>query len=313
VVHCFKKLIMVRRGGRLKEGDRHRSAWWRSLCRIREGVGEGVGSNVRRVVGNGSSTYFWHDIWAGEIPLKIKFPRLFELFVEKESSVEKMRRVFGLEDGRERMWRRRLLAWEEESVRECFVLLDNFVFQKNVEDTCTWLLDPIHGYSVRGAYCFLTTTPNGGVQPQVDDIWHQQIPSKVSVFVWRLLRNRLPTKDNLVRRRVLSLENAACVAGCGSQETTNHLFLECDVFGALLSQVWLWLGISSVSHGDIRQHFIQFITMPSLHRSTHMFLRIIWFTSVWVLWKERNDRVFNNTTSTPFTLIEKVKLSSFLW
>jgi len=62
-------------------------------------------------------------LWVGEIHLKIKFTRLFELSVDKECSVEKMRRVFGLVDGRERMWRRRLLAWEEESVRECFVLL----------------------------------------------------------------------------------------------------------------------------------------------------------------------------------------------
>jgi len=209
------------------------------------------------------------------------------------------------------MWRRRLLAWKEESVRECFVLLHDFVFQENVEDTYRWLLDPLHGYSVRGAYRFLTTTADLGDRLQVVDIWHQQIPFKVSVFVWRLLRNRLPTKDNLVRQRVLSLDDAACVSRCGSQETANHLFLECDVFGSIWSQVWLWLGISSVSHDDIVQHFTQFIYMSGLHRSTHMFFRIIWFTSVWVLWKERNDRVFNNMASTPSTLIEKVKLTSF--
>ena len=133
------------------------------------------------------------------------------------------------------------------------------------------------------------------------------------MFVWRLLHNRLPTEDNLVRRRVISHEDAACVSGCGSQETANHLFLGCDIFGLLWSQVWLWLGISSVSQGDIIQHLTQFIKMPGLHRSTHLFFIIIWFTTVWVLWKERNDRVFNNTASTPLILIEKVKLTSFLW
>jgi len=59
-------------GGRLKEGGRLCSAWWRSLCRLREGVGEGFGNwfdnNTRRVVGDGRSTLFWHDIWAGEVP-----------------------------------------------------------------------------------------------------------------------------------------------------------------------------------------------------------------------------------------------------
>jgi len=30
-------------GGRIREGGRNSSVWWRMLCRIREGVGEGIG------------------------------------------------------------------------------------------------------------------------------------------------------------------------------------------------------------------------------------------------------------------------------
>lgn len=56
------------------------------------------------------------------------------------------------------LWRCLLLAWEEESGRECVVLLHNIVLQENVHDAWRWLLDPIHGYSVRGAYRFLTTS-----------------------------------------------------------------------------------------------------------------------------------------------------------
>lgn len=90
------------------------------MCRLREGLGEGVGcwfeNNTRRVLGNGRSTFFWHDIWVGDIPLKLKYPRLFDLSVDKECSVEGMRRSLGAVDGWERLWRRRLLAWEEEGV-----------------------------------------------------------------------------------------------------------------------------------------------------------------------------------------------------
>jgi len=131
------------------------------------------------------------------------------------------------------------------------------------------------------------------------------------MFVWRLLRNRLPTKDNLVRQSVLSHIDAVCVSGCGSSETATHHFLDCDMFGSLWSHVWLWLGISLVPSGDVHQHFIQFINMVGLPRSTHMFFKIIWFTSVWVIWKEMNDRAFNNKASISSILIEKVKLTSF--
>ena len=133
------------------------------------------------------------------------------------------------------------------------------------------------------------------------------------MFVWRLLRNRLPTKDNLVRQRVLVHSDAVCVSGCGSSETATHLFMDCNVFGSLWSHIWLWLGISSASSSDLHQYFIQFTNMAGLPRSTHMFFKIIWFTSVWVIWKETNDRVFNNKASVSSILIEKVKLTSFLW
>jgi len=77
--------------------------------------------------------------------------------------------------------------------------------------------------------------------------------------------------------------------------------------------VWKWLGISLVPSDELRHHFIQFAKMAGMPRFSHLFLRIIWFATVWMIWKEMNNRIFQNTISTPFILIEKVKLNSFLW
>jgi len=54
-------------GGRLKEGERDSSVWWRMLSGIRSGVGveNWFEDNIHRVVGEGSSTYFWLDNWVG--------------------------------------------------------------------------------------------------------------------------------------------------------------------------------------------------------------------------------------------------------
>jgi len=147
----------------------------------------------------------------------------------------------------------------------------------------------------------------------VDDIWQKHIPSKVFVLVWRLLRNRLPTKDNLVRRQVIPITDTVCITGCGGLETSAHLFLHCDIFSSLWHHVWRWLHISSVSPGNIRQHFIQFTSMAGLPRFTHAFMKVILCASVWVIWKERNNCVFQNTVTIPSVLVEEVKLNSFLW
>ncbi|XP_024628914.1 uncharacterized protein [Medicago truncatula] len=304
-------------GGRIREGGSDSSAWWRMMCRLREGIGEGVGNwfedNIRRVVRDGRNTLFWYDRWIGDVPLRLKFPRLFNLAVEKECSVgEMVGRGLG-SDGGAWVWRRRLFAWEEESVRECSLLFHNIVLQDSVCDTWQWLLDPVHGYTVRGVYRFLTTTSNMVDRSLVDDVWKKHVPLKVSLLVWRLLRNRIPTKDNLALRGVLSSTDMACALGCVCNETVNHLFLQCTLSTDLWAVICNWLGISFVLDGELRHHFQQFTKMAGMPIYSHLFFTIIWFVTIWVIWKEMNNRIFNGTVSNNFTLKEKVKLHSFLW
>ncbi|XP_024634720.1 uncharacterized protein [Medicago truncatula] len=147
--------------------------------------------------------------WVRDIPLRLKFPHLFELAVEKESSVERMGRLRWEIDGE---------AWD------------------NVHDTWRWHLDPVHGYSVRESFRFITSSGDMVDKTLVDDVWHKHVPSKVSLLVWRLLRNRVPTKNNLTHRGVLPTNDTACVAGCGISETTQHLFLQCNISNELWSQ-----------------------------------------------------------------------------
>jgi len=161
-------------GGRIREGGRHDSVWWKTVCRVREWVGDGVGNwfeeNTRKVVGDGRDTFFWYDRWIGDVSLRVKFPRLFELAVEKESTVVDMWSLSWEEDWGLWVWRRRLFAWEEESVRECYVLLHNIVLQNTVHDSWWWFLDSVHGYSVWGVYRHLTSTCDVVDRSLVDDV-----------------------------------------------------------------------------------------------------------------------------------------------
>ncbi|GLT32074.1 hypothetical protein SLA2020_067640 [Shorea laevis] len=38
-------------------------------------------------LGDGSKTSFWKDIWLGSFPLKLEFPQLFNLTLDKESTI----------------------------------------------------------------------------------------------------------------------------------------------------------------------------------------------------------------------------------
>ncbi|MCI40079.1 helicase-like protein [Trifolium medium] len=97
-------------------------------------------------------------------------------------------------------------AWEEEMLGECRNLLSNIVFQPNVVDQWVWRHDPGGGYTVQGTYNLITSREFQDAEATSDLIWHKQVPLKVSVLALRLLRNRLPTKDNLLRRHVVTTE-----------------------------------------------------------------------------------------------------------
>jgi len=198
-------------------------------------------------------------------------------------------------------------------VRDCSVLLLNTVLQEQVNDWWQWLPDTTHGYSVRGAYRLITTSDDPIITDSAIDVWQKHIPEKVSLFAWRLLRNRLPTKDNLLRRSIISFTECACPVGYDIFESAQHLFLECGYADSVWILVRTWLGVSSVVPNVLQHHFIHFSCMAGMSRSTHLFFKTVWLACVWVLWKERNHRIFKNMASDPSVLIDKVKLQSFLW
>jgi hypothetical protein len=68
-------------------------------------------------------------------------------------------------------------------------------------------LDRSGVYSVRGVCQFLTSHQVLILDVDPELVWHKKVPLKVSVFAWRLLQNRLSTKDNLVMCGVLQVDD----------------------------------------------------------------------------------------------------------
>ncbi|PNX56549.1 70 kDa peptidyl-prolyl isomerase, partial [Trifolium pratense] len=110
------------------------------------------------------------------------------------------------------------------------------------------------GYSVRGPYQLLTSHVSVTMDDADNLIWHSQVSLKVSISAWRLLRDRLPTKDNLVTRGVLSSTAHSCVFGCGEAESVHHLFISCSTVQVALVHV-----DHSAGGSRARRSFLQLI------------------------------------------------------
>jgi len=113
-----------------------------------------------------------------------------------------------------------------------------------------------------------------------NDVWHKLVPTKVSLFAWRLLKDRIPTRSNLVRRHVIQPNENLCLGGCGCIETADHLFIGCDLFGSVWFVICHWIGFSCVFPGSITNHYLQFTHLAGLPRASHSFLKVIWLACV---------------------------------
>ncbi|PNX93679.1 receptor-like kinase [Trifolium pratense] len=285
-------------GGRVKAGDSRGSSWWREIARIMDGgrgsTGGWFGESISKTVGDGSDTLFWIDPWLGESPLCERFRCLLDLSATKSGTIVEMASLGWETRGGAWVWGRHLWAWEEEMLGECQALLLGVSFQAQLPERWLWLHDPDHGYSVRDAYQLLTSQDSVILDACYDLVWHKQVPLKVYILAWRLLRDRLPTKANLVSRGILSSLTISCVSGCGEVESAHHLLLSCSIYGSLWALVRSWNGVPMMDYTTLGDHFVQ-------------------FACVWIIWTERNHRLFGGSPSTCHQLLDKIKLFSYRW
>ncbi|RHN65973.1 putative RNA-directed DNA polymerase [Medicago truncatula] len=153
------KVLVARNGmedGFLRVGGRDGSVWWRNIAGLRS---EGwFFNNVSHLLGDGTNVLFWTDIWLGELSLRDRFSRLYELSLFKGESVATMKALGWDEAGEAWKWKRRLFAWEEESVAELTLLLHNVSLQAQQKDMWIWKADSSSSsYTVQSAYKMIMT------------------------------------------------------------------------------------------------------------------------------------------------------------
>jgi hypothetical protein len=218
------------------------SSWWKDICSI----GVNLDSNwfsegVVKRIGSGDRTKFWRHIWVGTGTLQERFPRLFSLSTQKECSVADLR---VLENGRtswQFVWRRRLFVWEENLVTDLKEVVNSVVLTEE-SDRWGWSYNDGGEFTVKSTYwsvlnLFVPLEPIGAIESKAfASVWKCLAPSKVKAFVWQLLLDRIPTRQNLLRRQIpLPEGNQLCVYCAEAAESAVHLFLYCD----FARQIWI--------------------------------------------------------------------------
>lgn len=241
-------------------------------------------------LGTGTEINIWNDLWLSGSSLghpKYRFPGSDHYQYVSE------------------LWCRDNLSWNDDLLRSLFGD-DDIIHIKATRlsprypaDTIRWKFTDDGLYSVKSGYrCDFTDwwisavqSTSQSVTPKTwNSVWSLNGPPRLLNFLWRLMDNNLPVRENLRRRGIIDGSNCPLCNAC--PESIVHLFMECPITKRLLLLLNITLVNQVCPSFDIAWEV--FTQQKSLVECGKI------LAALWGIWKVRNLHVFDNPNPAEF-------------
>jgi hypothetical protein len=178
--------------------------------------------SISRVeIGNGRCTSFWLDAWLPGGALCMQLPGLFSHALDEGISVSA---VFSA--GVHNTLVPHLNSTGEHQLVTLLRLLRGATLSLAPDNRILTRCGKKNGALDAAALYRLRTW--GVVDPPACAfVWHNHTPSKVRFFAWLLSKARIQSRSSLLRKRILTIAEAACPICGGAEETADHIIFEC--------------------------------------------------------------------------------------
>ena len=134
---------------------------------------------------------------------------------------------------------------------------------------------------------------------------------KVLTTAWRILIDRIPSRVNLLRRGV-PVTSTLCALCNRSDESSQHLFLECVFAQQIWSRCYRWIGVLGAQNKDLTNHFMNFHLAHLSSKQNQVWLGL-WAAIVSCIWEHRNLVVFRQGVPDADEIFQHAQLQSWLW
>jgi len=252
------------------------------------------------------------------VSFRDRFPLLLSLSTQKVECVGTIRRAA---EGSARWglrWRRELFVWELELLDQLTAVI-GAVELSEVEDLWVWRPGEEGWFTVRSAYKIVEAILQVGNRWGVEEekvfglISRSRAPSKVVALTWKALWDRIPTKQNLARRKIIDLTASKDCLWCEVvEETSIHLFIHCRMACSVWTKILGWCGINFITPHNLFSH-LQCCFAELRGKIFRKGFWLIWHATIWVLCRVRNDKFFNNVLKEVDDVVEEIKFLSWNW
>ncbi|RYR28078.1 hypothetical protein Ahy_B01g052183 [Arachis hypogaea] len=124
-----------------------------------------------------------------------------------------------------------------------------------------------------------------------DNIWRGIVPPRVEMMGWFLILGKLNTMKRLAQINVVGANEVTC-ALCGlDDEDIDHLFIHCNYVSQLLYKAMVMGGITWVKPKGVRSFFESWCEQEVVRVGRRRWINY-WFAMVWVIWRIRNQFIF---------------------
>lgn len=193
-------------------------------------------SGIRKRIGNGMNSLFWHDVWLGDLPLKAICPRLFRLSNAKNTTVASSCFWDGIKWEWAFDWSRPLRPRDKQEFGRLQQLLEPVCLSMNDKDELIWTPHKKGVFSVKSFNVELAKNDINGPQRLIQGLWRNLVPYRIEIFSWLALLGKLNTKEKLVRLGILEPPDGLCTLCTNVIESCDHIFIHCP----MASNIWNW-------------------------------------------------------------------------
>ncbi|XP_057791183.1 uncharacterized protein LOC131008313 [Salvia miltiorrhiza] len=213
-------------------------------------------------------------------------------------------------------WDRNLRERELEQIRTLRSCVSKIRLNAGTLDAWRWKAASSGVFSVKTAYETLFKNRRmsnlWGVQKEIAMIWKAKVPAKVIATVWKVLKGRIATVDNLRRRQVVTHSATDfCVLCQVKEETIEHLFFLCQKTDEIWKEILSWTGNQAAFHSKTKAHFNAFVNLGS-NKDVDFFLAV-WMCVIWSIWKTRNNCIFNQGSWNKDRMMAEIKARLWAW
>jgi hypothetical protein len=186
------------------------------------------------------------------------------------------------------------------------------VFQKSEsrgegEDKLWWVPSRKGLFEVKTYYRVLSTC---GSDPfPWKSVWKSKAPPRVAFFVWTAVHSKILTLDNLGRRGLLLVNRYWLCETDG--ESVDHLFIHCGVARDLWNAFFARFGLCWVMPRTVKELLASWWTAGRTRSA--VVWKMVHHCILWCIWRERNDRCFEDSPRTREELLHLFLVTLFSW